>query len=360
MPTATELLDLTAGIGQRQATYRFDLVEASSGRPLGELHPDMGSAPQLSHDTSRTIARTLTGIQLDVADTLSVNPLTMRVRPFMEIGGSEYALGTYVFTDELTVRSTAGRRGSLGATDLMFVVAQDSETTVSYPRGTPVGTAIATLLASVVGIDGYYVEPSATALGSPIAWPAGTNRGKILTDLCNLGSYMNPYMGNDSAIHVIRSFDPSGIPATFVFEPGGRVVNDSIVETTDIIDAPNRFIVVDNANTDSPVVGTYDVPVTAPHSASNRGFVVAATFDIQGPGIPGNAAQVAETLGRQQTLLERATMSTPPDPRHDSYDVVSYDGENWLEVAWSLSLVDGSELSHTLQRVYDVGSVIGP
>jgi hypothetical protein len=282
----------------------------------------------------------------------------MRVKPVMLVAGLEFPLGTYVFTDRLRNRTTAGRTSGVGAADLMFVVAQDVEHTVSFARGVNVGTAIAQVLSDVDGtLDGFTVEPTATALGTPIAWPAGTNRGRILADLGKLGGYLNAYMGNDSIIYVKQSFDPAGLPADFVFAEDGRVMGGTIVETEDVIDAPNRFIVVDNSNTDSPIVGVYDVPVTAPHSAANRGFVIAETLDIQGPGVVGNAEQVATTIGRQQTLLERATMSTPPDPRHDAFDIVAYDGHNWLETAWSLTLREGSEMVHTLQRSYNTGSV---
>lgn len=358
MPTATEQLDLAAGVGQRQATWRFDLVDGASGRPLGEIHPDELAPPQLSHDTTRNIPRTLTGINLSIAETIDVNPLTMRVRPVMLVGGAEYPHGTYIFSDEVKARTTAGRTGQLGAVDLMFVVAQLTENTTSFGVGTNVGAAISTVLGAVDGIDGFVVESTAIALGSPIAWPAGTDRGRILTDLATLGGYLNAYMGNDSQIHVRQSFDPAALPADFALDVDGRIMQNTISETTDILDAPNRFIVVDNSNTASPVVGVYDVPVSAPQSAANRGFVIAATFDIQGPGLPANAEQAAMTIGRRQTLTQRTTLATTPDPRFDAYDIVAYDGHNWLEIGWTLTMRDGSAMNHTLQRTYNVGEVI--
>lgn len=354
--TLVDQLDLAEGVGQRQATFRFDLVDGPSGRPLGELHPDTASVPALSHDTTRTVSRTLTGIDLDAAETADLDPLSMRVRPVMLIGGDEFPLGTYVFTDQVKAVSTAGRQGTHAAADLMLVVAQPTETTVAFAAGTNTGAAITSVLAAVAGLAGFVVAASPIALGSPIAWPAGTDRAKIVADLATLGGYLAPWMGNDSQIHVIRTFDPADEPATFVFDTGGRVLARSITETTDIIEAPNRFIVVDNSNTDSAVVGVYDIPVAAPHSFANRGFIVAHTSNIQGSGTPVNAASAAETLGRQQGIVGRASMSTPPDPRHDSYDVVRFDGVNWMEVAWSMGLREGAEMTHTLRRAYSVTS----
>ena len=50
------VLDIDPGVGQRTATYRFDLVDAVSGDNLGQVHP-IRSGAAITHDTTRTIKR---------------------------------------------------------------------------------------------------------------------------------------------------------------------------------------------------------------------------------------------------------------------------------------------------------------
>lgn len=353
MPTATENLDLVAGIGQRQSSFRFALVEAASGRPLGNIAPV--KAVSLQHDTTRKICRSVSGLVLDKTDTAAVNTLTDRVLIYMTTAGTEYPLGTYVFTDGHKSRTTNGRRGDYGLQDLGYVIAQPTETTVGFGATINVGEAIATVLDQVVLPEGYVVEATGAALGAPVAWPAGTDRGQILESLCRLGAYFSPYMSNDSVIRVRQAFDPAAEAPTFELAEGGRVRKDSISESDDLLEAPNAFIVIDNSNTTVPVVGRYDVPVSAPHSAANRGFVVPSIIDMQGIGSTANADAAARSIGLAQTIHEQVTLATPPDPRHDAYDVILYDDANWLETAWSMTLAEGADMTHTLTRAYAAG-----
>lgn len=352
MPTTTDLLDMAAGVGQRQATFRFDLIDGASGRPLGTLHPDADQPPTLTHNSEQTIPRTMTSLVLDASDTAEIDALTMRVRPFMLIGGAEFALGTYVFTDVPKTRDTAGRRASCSLADLLLVADQPVSATVSVARGTNIGSALSAVLAAVVGLDGYEVAATTASAGAPLAWPAGTQLGRIIADLATQGGYFQPFMGHDSTIYVVQAFDPADEPARFVFAENRNVIDGSLQETDDALDAPNRFVVIDNANTDQPIVGVYDVPVSAPHSAANRGFVVPRVVDMQGIGTQQAAAAAARAMGLGQAFFQRVTAATPPDPRHDGYDVVRYADANWLEIGWSMTMVEGAPMTHTLERAY--------
>ena len=115
----------------------------------------------------------------------------------------------------------------------------------------------------------------------------------------------------------------------------------------------NRFVVVSNdpGSDAEPVVGVYDVPASAPHSIAQRGFVLPKTVDVQVRS-QAQATVYARTLGLQQTVYEVVELSTPVDPRHDAYEVVRWDGVRWLEVSWTMPLVPGGEMRHTLRRAY--------
>jgi hypothetical protein len=127
----------------------------------------------------------------------------------------------------------------------------------------------------------------------------------------------------------------------------------SVVESDNLLNAPNRFLVISNSgDADAePIVGQFDVPSSAPHSIDNRGFVILDTRDLQSAST-SQAFAMARTLALTNTIVEQREIATPPDPRHDSYDVVHWDGENWLEVAWSMTLIEGGSMSHVLQKLY--------
>ena len=161
----------------------------------------------------------------------------------------------------------------------------------------------------------------------------------------------------------ITSFEPGDKQPTIDLDSPPRVNRDSIAFTNDRATAPNRWIVRSNStgillgdegaetNEFAQVVGRYDVPSTAPYSIAQRGFAIPKTVEAQVR--TGTAANIyAKTLGIQRSLYEICTLSTPPDPRHDGYDVVRFDGENWLEIGWSMPLRAGAEMTHTLRRAY--------
>jgi hypothetical protein len=150
---------------------------------------------------------------------------------------------------------------------------------------------------------------------------------------------------------MIRTVDPDTAPAELDFDTGARVLAGGIGETSDVLNAPNRFVVVGNGggSGEAPIVGTYDVPPNAPHSITNRGFVVPDVQNLQ-VASTGQAQAMARNLGLRQTIFIRAEVETTPDPRHDSYQVIAWQHTNWLELAWMLSCEEGASMRHTLRR----------
>ena len=51
-------------------------------------------------------------------------------------------------------------------------------------------------------------------------------------------------------------------------------------------------------------------------------------------------------------MFETVSVTTALDPRHDSYDVIRWQGENWLETAWSMDLAEGGNMTHQLRKSY--------
>jgi hypothetical protein len=153
-------------------------------------------------------------------------------------------------------------------------------------------------------------------------------------------------------MHLIQAVDASTAVSTFNFDENKRVYMDTIRRRSNILDTPNRYIVISNTDeTAPPLVGRYDVPSSAPHSIAKRGFVLPDVRDIQmvyntDPNI------IAQNIGLRETAVERIQFDTAPDPRHDSYDVITFEGAQWLEISWALNLVEGGAMRHVMQKAY--------
>lgn len=341
-------LDLAASVGQRQATFRFDLIDAITGQVLQQVNPLRDQPPILTHDTGRAVKRSIDQILLNRADTSVIDPIGHRIAVYMLIGGTAWPLGRYMFSAALDFTNTAGAISNDALVDEMFIVDQQRSTAF-----TPGGTVEAAVLALLDGqpIIGIDLETSPySAVGS---WPAGTRGGTILDALATLGDYFTPWMGHDGRFKMIRTVDPAAAVPGFDLDISGRVIRDSISHTSDVLNAPNRFVVISNAGAAaaSGIVGTYDVPPTAPHSLANRGFLIPDVRTLQ-ISSAAQASAAAQNLGIRQTIYERVDLSTVPDPRHDSYDVIRWQGNNWLELAWSLPLIEGAAMRHTMRKAY--------
>jgi hypothetical protein len=393
-------LDLADWIGQRKGTFRFDLVNGVTGENLGEIHP-LRSAT-LSHNTESTIKRQLT-LSLGLADSAAIDKTMDRVLPYMVFpDGSEYPLGRYVFANTTQANYVDGSLVNAALTDEMFIVDQAIETGLSgvnvtqdlfefFPgffliAGTNnIGENIVNLVIRVLkDLPIVIGELDATALSSMQAWPAGTYRGQILNDLALVGGYFSPWFDNYGQFRMIKAFEPAArtidrlgrshdsagrfvgtsgdsVAATaaqapvqvFDFDASNVVVRDTVIQTDDLLTRPNRFVVVSNSAVDSltPIVGVAEVPENAPNSIANRGFAITSVNDLQ-VGTIAQATVTAQNLAFRQTILERVTLTTSPDPRHDSYDVIQWNGDLWLETAWSMEMVEGGQMTHTMRKSY--------
>jgi hypothetical protein len=360
----TELLDLPEYIGQVGATFRFDVVDGRTGVYRGRLSPLRDPVPMLEHDSTATISRKLSNLTLGVRDAQWFKPLTDRVKVTMVLGDpdrTEFPLGRYLVADDSSVLYSQGTLVPLTFYDDMFIIDQELETGFNA-GGDPADAAIVRLLEGLpIGV----VDVEASSSG-PLSngWGAGSSRGTALSELANLGGYFNPWFNHENRLKVVRAFEPGDrdIPDIDLDSPS-RVYRESISFASDLVTAPNRFIVRSNSTGSElgpdgeelppppPILGVYDVPSSYPHSIAQRGFVMAQTVEAQ-VRTQTAAGVYARALGLQRTVYETCTLSTPPDPRHDGYQVIKFDGKRWLEIGWSMPLVSGAAMSHTLRRAY--------
>lgn len=342
-------LDLPRWRGQRVDHFTFEWLNGITNQTLGWVKPARDSQPpQITHDTSQSTKRQLT-IALDVRDTANIDPVTDRIQPWVTIGNdAPWPLGRYMFTDETDALSSGGDRGVFSLFDEGFAI--DQQLSETFSSTASVDAAVIDLVRQVSFIK-FTLEP--TPFQATGAFPLGQTRGQALDAYTTQGDYFPYWMGNDSFFHMIRTMDPAMEIPDFDYDENPRVTRDSGTKTSDLLRAPNRFVVVGNSSSaaSAPIVGTYDVPPTAPYSIANRGFVIPDTRNTQLTST-AQAIAMARNLGIRQTIFERLSFTTPFDPRHDSYNIIRFRGDNWLELRWTATLVPGAQMQHTVRKSY--------
>lgn len=344
LPTNT-LLDLQPWVGQRSSTFWFYLVDGVSGERKGRIYPLRSGS--LSHDTGRTIKRQV-ALNLGEVDTSTINVLVDRIDVYMVLGdGSIWPLGRYMFTDETRIKFTSGDLSNVTLNDEMFLV--DQEITSGFDSTGKIAVTCYEELLSGLGVD-LVSEPAGFTLAQ--AWSVGTNRGSILDAIAVASDYFSPWFGNDKSMHLIRTFNPADEVPQFDWDAGNQVMRDGISESSNVLTAPNRFQVISNTNIQNgAIVATATVPVTAPNSFANRGFYITQTQTLQ-LNDTAQAQAVADGLANRLSVFETVTLSTAADPRHDSYDVIRWQGSLWLELAWTMQLQAGGKMTHTIRKGY--------
>lgn len=350
--------DILGGrVRARKESYLFDLLDIN-GAFLSTVSPGRDAPATIDNDTTRTNLRTLTGLSIDARRQAALNTLVARIRPRMVLqNGQSYNLGVFLFGDASRPRRSWGLE--LGATlvDQTFVLSQQVGRVVSYPVGTN-RVAAALALAQEVISGPVSVMASASTTVSPKAYQPTQTRQEIINDLLASAAYLPVYFDNNGTM-IMRPIP--AIPATipdFGYERGlmvgsSPIIKDSMLESDDLLTAPNRWVVVDTSATDTPIVGSYDLPASAPNSIVERGFAVTETIQSQGIGsvAAANAAAFAASVaaGNGFALAEFASLH---DPRHDTFNVVRYLGNQHLELGWSIDLRSGAPMKHRLRRAY--------
>lgn len=354
------LLDLTHGVSQRASTWHFELLDRDF-QVIDELEVDRTDPPTLRVDTGRDIKRTLDNVQLS-SDIDLVDPIGHRLRLVMELeDGTRWPQGVFLFSDVSRVVVSLGIEvGSFNLVDQTLIVDQQASWSTSVGPGDVITDEIIRQL-NLFPITYEIIESGAvvTPEQETLNWSAGTSRLRIINDLCMMVGYHELYFDHEGVAHVGPMPNPDTTPheqTLFYPTEHGRTYLGSVVRSNDLLELPNRFTVVNTGANQQSVWGVYDIPASAPHSAANRGFIVTHVEQVQGIETNQQARDAARALARESRFAyETVEFSGPPDPRHDTYDVVSFETEldHYLEISWSYLLREGSEMKHVIRRTYE-------
>jgi len=354
MPQTHDLLDLR-GVSQRASAYRFEVLD-NAERLIGEVNPARDDlTPVITHDTSRTIVRDMANLNLTPVDRASVNPLSDRLRPIMVLeDASEHPLGVFLFADASNPRYSYGETLSGTLVDKGLILDQAMDRTVGVQSDADVRGVVVDIL-DELGLASV-VESATATVGAPMAWPGGTSRTQIITDLATNVGWHPPWFDHDGVCRVQRIVDPDAVEPEVVHEHS--VYAATTVTTSDLLHAVNRTIAISSDSAAQAFVGVYDVPAGAPHSFHARGFRIVEVFNVQGIGSQSQIDEAARTLAlstgshrKAETFVEHVSFAGPPDPRHDGYTVMEVFDLRWVEESWSLPLSPSGPMAHTLRRV---------
>jgi hypothetical protein len=343
-------LDLVTGIGQRQGTFSWQLVDRDSGENIGTLKPIEDQPATISYDAGRTIKRELR-LTLQESDREDINILTDAIRPYYVLSGRSWPLGLYCWAAPTTYISTGGDDTDEILQDRMSIVDRGLLAGVSGLRQ-PAETLARRVLADMTNPPAT-VKIEASPYTATGAWRMGTGRGQALASIATIGDYETPWFNFSDEFEMVRTVDPiTGIPSVD-WDLNQLVIMDTPTLADNLVDLPNRFVVIGNgaSSVGGEIVGTYDAPSSAPHSIQNRGFVIQ---DVYGYDVAssGQARAIARNIGLKSRAIQQADVSTPIDPRFEAYIIVRWLGLNWVSVAWTMECVEGGDMTHTVRRGY--------
>lgn len=367
--TADELLDLDA-TSRRTESFRFDLLNSANAR-VGEIAVDRKSPPSIRLDSAATIPRTLNGMRIlprtraTDDSTLffagDVNTVVDRVQVIHVVGGGgvgyENSMGIFLFSDDVEEVASGGTGKLCDLVDQTQITAQVIPISGTAPAGTGVSFLLE-YLADYVGLVNHSVEVSPEVLGTSITGLSGRDTWDGLAQkFCALAGFYRPYFDNDG-VWTCRSVPTlATAPAEHTYGPGagttGRVLAGSITKASGLLRAPNRYI-ARSTGLDAELVGTFDVPASAPHSFANIGYYRVKSQDIQGAENQAAINASAAAMYAQDTSVFQSTsFSSPIDSRHDTFGILElYDGATAIEHEWGASLRPGGEMTHDARRIY--------
>ncbi len=353
-PTTAQILNLD-GVHRRTDRFRFELCDRDL-RPIGELHPDRDeSVPAIENDTANNTSRRLRSFKLLANEVGDVNVITDRLRVYMGLQNrAEFRLGTFVWADANRPLRSWGEEQHSDLVDFTYILDQQVTQAFGWERN----ATIALIMFFLVFRAGFELadvakvgDEAGRGLAEPVAWQPGTTWLQMLTDLCNVVGFAAPWFDRDGRLHLDQPPDPEVAPPTVdPYEDATRVIADSIVNSNDLLSAPNDFALSDSG-TDRLRLGRHQLPASAPHSFAHRGFRIGLAESVQGLASQAQADKGARNLARTRGVaFEWLAFTSTADPRHDTWDVVPAFGQNWLETSWGLELRSGGLMTHVMKR----------
>jgi hypothetical protein len=334
-------------------SYRFDVMDQELNK-IGEIHPDMeASVPNLTNNINRTIKRSLDGMVLLPGDFANVDPLSDRLKVWGVIDGVENALGVFMWTDASGSRHSFGLVGNSSLVDLNGILDQP----MGHPLGCPADSSIDETLRSLaleVGLTRLNLPNTGKIMGQSANFASSISRTQVMAQLAGTAGLYSPYFDGNG---VLTAKYPAPLDSGVLSysEADGNIVADTIIESNDLLSAPNRWVCEVVGANDAPIWAAYDVPASAPHSFANRGYYIVNVIQgAQGIATIDECYEAAKAAAlAENDTYEWVEFDAVPDHSHDTFDVVNYRGAPYREQEWRLPLSSAGLMHHSLRRHYE-------
>lgn len=332
------------------STVRYTIVV--DGHAAGELHPEAGAS--LTLDAKAAVPRTIRGLRLPATEYAGIDLFGDRVRVEWVIdtrtGPVTFPLGIFGFADPVEDLATSGTSAVVTLADPWLDLDQPVTHSVSVPPGGYFTDTMRNLVAET-GADTTLLQPSGARAGDPLNWPIGTGRGAIIRQLAEHAGQLPPY------------FDATGRfvsrPPDWLAESWGhryddahpRIIAGTLRRPRKSVDAAGAHLVVNTAAPTGPIWGYAEVDSESPLHPARRRSTRVEVHSMQGIDSSATANRIAQLHAAKVTAdYDTTEFSALPDPRHDTWDVVTLDGVNYREIGWTLRLSPAGPHTHRLTR----------
>lgn len=355
--TPNALLDQAPGVGQIASSVRFDVLSRGLD-VIGTVTPDAAGIA-ITNDSHANIYRALRGITLHRDDVSAINLFSDRLRPcwVLEDGSGPadngWPLGVFMFSARDRVRGSLHSLHQATLLDQLFQLDTILDRSFGLPGHARVREPIIDLIEEA-GIFAYDIAETDATIGEvPILWPpARTSRLAVLRELAVYASWAPPYF--DNAGRLVLGPLPPLVPGgghAYPTEGVTRIADGTAVESDNLLDAPNVYVVVGSGAGSTEIVATATIDPRLPHSIENIGYRRPRVITLQGLVDSAQAEQIAQNYAADDPAqLDRVTFTGAPDPRHDTFDVVEYGDRLYREARWELACSPGGTHSHSLVR----------
>lgn len=360
--TITQVLE--GVVPQRTEGMRWDVLDRDRN-VVGALMVARDHVPHIENDTTRPVRRSISDMMIaprpvyDV-DTShiyagEVNPLRQLVMPWWVYStGDEFPLGLFGWGSDAAEVWSWGEPRHATLADLMSELDQPLDRAVGYAAGTSVYDALVdccdqeNIPASDRNIEACDCILSVAVGGAP----GRDTRLSVMETLCRLAGFFPPYRDNRGVLTCRSAPDLATAAADFAYGPGTVVREGSPLLSSDILTAPNRYVVI-GGNPSAELVGTFDIPDAAPNSFVNRGKLVRKTIDLQGIETQAQAdTAAAAAYAADSSTYSWLSFETPVDPRQDTFDILSFVDVNYRQLRWAIECKVGGIMQHDVRGTY--------
>lgn len=339
------------------------------------------NSPQITHDTTKAVKRSLT---LQLRGDATLDYLNDLIQPHYQLqmadgGWVDWSLGIFALYNPQKAIERSATWYSINGLDLgQFLVdnaftdtfvARTGIDVTSWVLSVAAGNLLPALGPSANISGRYFFGPTGLSLSAPMSWEAGKTRLKALQDMFAAVAWGEPWYDENGALRSQPQQDFVSLSASpaFVFDttnPNGNVVWSRFTEKIDYSKAYNQVLVhVEDARRTKFAVLYVNNNPASPISVQNwrpKTTVIRDSRIVTQQTAGTVANRLAQKYGRVYDEVILQTFAWPLSQNLDVYKVIwntpdeGLRQDSFVEVKWTMKCGPGLATDHTLQRIVPV------